>query len=104
QGDTENGSMYLIVSGKAETSIQRPGQKEKVSILEHCVAGDILGCSAFIEDEKRAVMVTAITELHLMPIDGNAPGIWSKRFPDFKEAAETRLQQKQELLKKSIDY
>jgi len=99
QGDTDTELMYLIVSGKAETSIQKSDQKEKISILERCIAGDILGCSAFITDEKRAVTVIAITELHLMPIDSNAPGVWSRRFDDFKEASATESHRKQELLK-----
>jgi CRP-like cAMP-binding protein len=99
QGDTDIDAMYLIIEGKAETSCQSPRQQKKTLILERPGPGDLLGDAASVSEGKRAVTVTAVTELHLMLIDIHAPAIWGRRFPDLKQASETDFKRKWERLK-----
>jgi len=103
ESNGDSGTMYLITSGKAETSVQHPSIAGQKMVLGRYFAGDILGDESCIKDKQYIATATAISDLHLMTIDSNAPGIWGKRFPDLKKAAEEDFRHKQDLFKKTVE-
>jgi len=103
ESNSDSGTMYLITSGKAETSVHHPLIVDQKMVLGRYFAGDILGDESYIKDKQYVATATAISDLHLMTIDSNAPDIWGKRFPDLKKAAEEDFSHKQDLFKKIVE-
>ncbi|MDX8378192.1 MAG: cyclic nucleotide-binding domain-containing protein [Mariprofundales bacterium] len=86
EGDEDTRSMYLILKGKANISLQDPYDTSRETVFDSISAGDEVGELSRATGKIHTITVTAITSLRVISIDNHAIHAYINRYEAFADA------------------
>lgn len=94
EGGSNTESMYIILSGSAEVSIQHPSDPHQKITFAHLTSGDEIGEVPIITHKSHAATVIASSTLRLFKISTASLQPCLQRYSDFKHALQDTVHKK----------
>ncbi|MDQ6973573.1 MAG: cyclic nucleotide-binding domain-containing protein [Mariprofundaceae bacterium] len=94
EGEKNTEAVYLILSGRAEVSIQHPSNPSKKVVFATLTSGDEIGEAPLMTHKAHAATVTAVASLRLFKISTQSMQLWIQRYSDFERALHHGVQHK----------
>ncbi len=93
-GDASNHFMCILLSGRAEVSVNHPDRPGQRIVIGEVSTGDEVGEIALVTEEHHFANVRALTMLRLLMVNTETIMAFRDRYPKFREALDRCVEEK----------